>query len=362
MRLALEVDAVLEGAGLALVAVDRHQPRSLLGAHQAPLAPRREAGAAQAPQAAVGQRRDHVVHLAHARQARAQHGIAARCHIRLIGLVRRHRRMRLAARGQLDDLGDACMIDMMVADLDRRRRVAGADARRPQHAHIRHFLALQGRQQPLGAGQHAAQAVADAHRHLRRARLAVRHDIEVGVEGRDLVDLGHRDLELFGQRLQMPLRQATLLVLDQVQILDQQRTLTRARREQRLDGRGLLGLQHPTFGKGSAFAPPRAWMDGAARIAPAAARRLRCVVHSRQPVIAALCSGLRFGIPYTSARVAVEGARATLARRVARHGVVAHHGQRAVATVKCARVRGWRDAAKGAPATAWPAPVMSHYP
>ena len=64
VRLALEIEAVLEGAGLALVAVDRHQARPLLGAHQAPLAPRREAGAAQPAQAAVRERGDHVLHLA----------------------------------------------------------------------------------------------------------------------------------------------------------------------------------------------------------------------------------------------------------------------------------------------------------
>ena len=178
-------------------------------------------------QAAVGQRRDHVVHLARARQARAQHGIAAGLHVGVEVLVGGHRAGASRRVRPARDLGDAGMIDMMVADLGGRRGVARADARRAHHAHARHLLALQGRQQLLGAGQHAAQAVADAHRHRRRPRLAVGHDVEVGVEGRDLVDLRHRDLELFGQRLQMPLRQAALLVLDQVQILDQQRALAR---------------------------------------------------------------------------------------------------------------------------------------
>src|ERR1700736_1430068 len=34
MRIGLEIVAVLEGAGLALVGVDRHQPRALLLAHE----------------------------------------------------------------------------------------------------------------------------------------------------------------------------------------------------------------------------------------------------------------------------------------------------------------------------------------
>jgi hypothetical protein len=42
VRIALEVDAVLEGAGLALVDVHRHQARRRLGAHDAPLAAGRE--------------------------------------------------------------------------------------------------------------------------------------------------------------------------------------------------------------------------------------------------------------------------------------------------------------------------------
>ena len=51
MRVALEVVAVLEGAGLAFVDIDGHQPRRRLRAHDAPLAPRRKPGAAQAAQA-----------------------------------------------------------------------------------------------------------------------------------------------------------------------------------------------------------------------------------------------------------------------------------------------------------------------
>src|SRR6185312_6089800 len=47
VRVALEVVAVLERAGLALVDVDRHQPRRRFGAHDLPLAAGREAGAAE---------------------------------------------------------------------------------------------------------------------------------------------------------------------------------------------------------------------------------------------------------------------------------------------------------------------------
>ena len=53
VRVALQVMAVLEGAGLALVDVDGHQPGRGLIAHDAPLAPGRKSGAAQAAQASV---------------------------------------------------------------------------------------------------------------------------------------------------------------------------------------------------------------------------------------------------------------------------------------------------------------------
>ena len=53
VRVALQVGAVLEGAGLAFVDVHRHQARRGLVAHDAPLAPGRKAGAAQAAQAGV---------------------------------------------------------------------------------------------------------------------------------------------------------------------------------------------------------------------------------------------------------------------------------------------------------------------
>ena len=53
VRVALQVMAVLEGAGLALVDVDGHEPRFGLIAQDAPLAPGGEPGAAQPPELGV---------------------------------------------------------------------------------------------------------------------------------------------------------------------------------------------------------------------------------------------------------------------------------------------------------------------
>jgi hypothetical protein len=78
VRVAFEVDAVLEGAGFAFVDVDRHQARAGLGAHDAPLAPGREAGAAQAAQAGRFHRGDHAVDIALRRRRTGAAAVAAR--------------------------------------------------------------------------------------------------------------------------------------------------------------------------------------------------------------------------------------------------------------------------------------------
>ena len=62
MRVALEIVAVLEGAGLALVGVDREIARLRLLAHELPLAPGREAGAAEAAQARLVERGEQLEH------------------------------------------------------------------------------------------------------------------------------------------------------------------------------------------------------------------------------------------------------------------------------------------------------------
>ena len=61
VRIALEIVAILESAGLALVGVDRHQARRRLGAHQRPFAAGREAGAAEAAQAGIADDLDQLV-------------------------------------------------------------------------------------------------------------------------------------------------------------------------------------------------------------------------------------------------------------------------------------------------------------
>ena len=66
------------------------------------------------------------------------------------------------------------------------------------------------------------------------AGLAFLHHVEVVIEGRHLVDLGHRHLHLGRQRDEMRGRQAAVAVLDLVEVLDQQVAAARRVAEQRL--------------------------------------------------------------------------------------------------------------------------------
>ena len=66
----------------------------------------------------------------------------------------------------------------------------------------------------------------------------------MGVEGRDLIDLGKRKLHLGGKRGKMRGRQMPIPILDQMQVFDQQVPLARAIAEQRthLIERGRIDL------------------------------------------------------------------------------------------------------------------------
>ena len=69
VRVGFEKIAVLEGAGLAFVAIDREQPRARLLAYQPPFAPGRKPGAAEPPQPGMFEGFDQLVTGALARQA-----------------------------------------------------------------------------------------------------------------------------------------------------------------------------------------------------------------------------------------------------------------------------------------------------
>ena len=236
VRTAFEIVAVLEGAGLAFVAVDGHVARAFFGAHKRPLAPGGEAGAAEAAQTAVRERGDDLIDGAGARETFPEDFVAA---FFLIGgevLVFGDRGVQIAFLDNLLDLRDGGLGNMLVADFGSGRDVTGADAWSAKDANLRHVFSAEHGNQLFGPGQHAGEAVADADGDRFRLLFAVLDHVEVGVEGGNFVDFGHRDAQQFSQRMDVAGGQALLGVLDLVQVFDEQRTLVGTLADQLLYG------------------------------------------------------------------------------------------------------------------------------
>ncbi len=191
MRVALEIGAILERAGLAFVDVDRHEARRGLVAHDAPLAPGRKARAAQSPQPRVFQRLDQVVALADAGNDFGREHVTA---VRAVGFIVRIGRSDVGMRGSViarsasaagsnDSSRLAMRVDVRAVREPRRRRdrvwhAAPDTGKRPPRAPARsvptqgaaidaHVVAQQRRQtlqQVRRTGHFAGQAVAHAHR------------------------------------------------------------------------------------------------------------------------------------------------------------------------------------------------------
>ena len=233
VRIGLEEIAILEGAGLALVGVDRHEARRRLGAHQRPFAPGGETRAAETAQRRVLERLHHRLHVAPIGEAIGEQAIAAAAAVVVELGIRRDVRMRVALGERGRDRGEARVLLERMAERRYRRVVAAAHAGRPYHPHARAHARRQLRQQLLRTQQRAGQAIAHAHRHGRRRRLAVHDDVEMGIERCNLVHLDERQLHLVGERREMAGVEAAILVLQQVQVLDQQVALRRLLAQER---------------------------------------------------------------------------------------------------------------------------------
>ena len=133
----------------------------------------------------------------------------------------------LGGRSSLDHLVGRRVEHLHVADRADRRAIARAHAGRVHHAHVRPELARQFGEQLFRTRHRARKQIADPHRDRRWRRLAFLHHVEVRVERRDFVDLGHRQLHFGGKRRHVRSGDVAVFVLDQMQMLDQQITLPR---------------------------------------------------------------------------------------------------------------------------------------
>src|SRR3954451_2200517 len=99
----------------------------------------------------------------------------------------------------------------------------------------------------LATNHGAGQRVAEAYGNQWGRCFALLHHVEMGVEGRDLVDLSERKLHLQRQRREVRRREMAVTVLDEVQVFDQQIAPTRplAQKRPNLSQRGRLHL--PSF-------------------------------------------------------------------------------------------------------------------
>ena len=223
VRIALEVIAILEGAGLAFVAVDGHQPRTRKRAYDLPLLAGGEARAAETAQAGVGHLVDDVFDAALSVAALLQHGVAALCAIGgQIFVIRDMCVVLAAAEIGLDALWRG-VIDETVPDLAYRRRVAAPHARRLHHTHLRRVDAgLHRLVKRLGALDGASDGIAYADRRRWWRCLALLHHVEMRVEGRDLVGCRLRQLQLVTQRAQVPAGDAMIAILNQMKVFDEE--------------------------------------------------------------------------------------------------------------------------------------------
>src|SRR6266481_1145404 len=121
-----------------------------------------------------------------------------------------------------------------MADRHDRGAMAAAHARSADDAYAITEPAAQIFEELHGAGQLATQTVADPYCQRRRRRLVVHDDVEMGVERGDLVDLDECEPHLLGECGEMARIEATEMVLQQMQVLDQQITPPFTGVEQRL--------------------------------------------------------------------------------------------------------------------------------
>ncbi|KAH2808480.1 hypothetical protein KXV85_005980, partial [Aspergillus fumigatus] len=153
---------VLECAGLALVGIDRHHPRSGLAEHGAPLASGRKARAAKPAQAGIVQHLEDVF-LADLSSAQvAEQLVAAILHVGVVFDIRRHDRMGLAARCGIEDVGGFCIEHVAMPDFRHRCAVAESDAGRAHDTDAGSGAGLQFTQQLFRAHHCTGQRVADA--------------------------------------------------------------------------------------------------------------------------------------------------------------------------------------------------------
>ena len=273
MGIALEVPAVFEGAGLALVRIHGKQARARVGAHEAPFAAGRETGTAEPAQARRVDQLDDLLDVALATPARRKEPVAALAAVGLEIEVARHDGIELARRECRLDTRAARAVELAMPDRDGGCGVATAHAGCAHDPHLAAEALGELGEERLGAHERATQAVAYAHGERRRRRIALEHHIEVRVEGGDLVDLRLRQTHLLGECCKMGGTQAMIFVLNEMEVFDEEIALARPRAQQRPHLLERLGIELTALGEHLAAALPTAGVAEAANLRTAFGHR-----------------------------------------------------------------------------------------
>ena len=257
MRVAFEVEAVLEGSGFAFIAIDRHQARPWIGLHEAPLLAGRKAGAAKALQASLLDRVDDVGHARSRRRALCPAADSPRRGDKHRALYRRGTRTFVSPARAI------ARTPSTVAPSTSRSptRAAGAPAQRPMQGACRTRMALgsaaawSASDQPLSSGESAADRVAHSDRERRGRRLAFLHDVEVIVKRGDLVNLGLRQPASPRRARAAGGAQKTPTVLDEMEVFDEKIAPARPVAEERSNFGESGVVERPAFRPAIAPAP-----------------------------------------------------------------------------------------------------------
>ena len=247
MRVRFKVVAIFESAGFSLVDVDRHQPGRGLPPQDAPLSAGGEAGAAQAAQLGGLKSGDDLVPVAVASQAVGEQGVAALFAVLGVTDAFWQGAGCLPRRYGGDDLVLVRLFQRAGAHHRHRRGVATAYAWRGLHPHL---LARGGGSQrgaELPRPEHlAGEGLAHPHRQRRRRGFVALQHIEMMVESGRFIDFGHGQLHFNRQGQQVAVGQATVAVLELVQVFHQQVAVAGFIPQQLADvGQRLVGRNPP---------------------------------------------------------------------------------------------------------------------
>ena len=282
VQIAQQIEPVLESAGLAFIAIDRHQPRAGLAEHRAPFAAGGKAGAAEPAQAGSVERLQDVFRADPAGAQIVEQLVTAILHIGVVVDIGRDIGFSLAARGRCQDFGRGRAHHVVMTDLGHRGHIAQADAGRAHHADAGTGTVLQFLQQLLRALHRAGERIADADGERRDVGLAFLHHVEMRVEGRGLEHFGERKLHLVRKGGEMGGGNLVIFVLDQMQMFDQEIAPPRPVAEQKFNFVRGRRIDLAPLGRGLGAPPARSRMLECAH-------GLNVVIHENVSILPCCC-------------------------------------------------------------------------